>query len=149
MSTSCLMFPSEVKCAFGTRLGTHHITATIAKDLPYRLYQQKERVNRGEVTRYLIPSAIIGPRHLRFGTSGAFCDFWGEGKSTFTITLLFYSCFLEWIYSLGDIPYCFLKALLKYEMLSNPHSRAMSMILSVVFNSIDSAFCSFNKRQYS
>ena len=32
-----------------------HITATISKDLPYRLYQQKERVNRGEVTRYLIP----------------------------------------------------------------------------------------------
>ena len=61
----------------------------------------------------------------------------------------FYSCFLEWIYSLGDIPYCFLKALLKYEMLSNPHSRAMSIILSVVFNSIDSTFCSFNKRQYS
>ena len=140
-------FGSEVCLRHVIRNTSHHCDHI--KDLPYRLYQQKERVNRGEVTRYLIPPSIIGPRHLRFGTSGAFCAFWGEGKSTFTITLLFYFCFLEWIYSLGDIPYCFLKALLKYEMLSNPHSRAMSMILSVVFNSFDSAFCSFNKRQYS
>ena len=36
---------------------TEHIT--ISKDLPYRLYQQKERVNCGEVTRYLIPLRLL------------------------------------------------------------------------------------------
>ena len=36
MCTSCVMFPLEVKCAFGTRYGTHHFTANEASNITMR-----------------------------------------------------------------------------------------------------------------
>ena len=36
MCTSCVMFPLEVKCAFGTCYGTHYITANEASNITMR-----------------------------------------------------------------------------------------------------------------